>query len=382
VVTILLLSLTLFLLFLTYERVVLNRLRRSIPMVIAVTGTRGKSSVVRMLASVLRESGRVVLAKTTGSQAQFILPDGTIQDVPRRGMVSILEQKKVLNSGAELHAECVVVEIMSIRPENHIVESQQVLKPDVVVVTNVRRDHLEAMGETEPEIAHVLCNDLPPGCTVYVPEEYAALLVSSHPRKQSTKMRSVQRGRTQEDTAEFAENLNLVAALSRDLGIAEEVVTRGIQHTRHDIGKLRIWRHTAGGKGIFLVNAFAANDPDSTMIIYQKVARALSAPPSSFTGLLNLRHDRPDRTLQWIEALKLNGGAHFNEIYALDGHSQVVRRNVKTVNVLPQMAAAELTGKLIDNMQEGGVLFGFGNIGGMGQALVDHWQRVGEEYGI
>jgi poly-gamma-glutamate synthase PgsB/CapB len=150
-VTILLLSLTLFLLFLVYERVVLNRLRNSIPMVIAVTGTRGKSSVVRMLASVLRESGRTVLTKTTGSQAQIVLPDGSIQNISRRGIVSILEQKTILKKGSELHVDCLVVEIMSIRPDNHFIESQKILKPDIVVVTNVRKDHLEAMGETEAE---------------------------------------------------------------------------------------------------------------------------------------------------------------------------------------------------------------------------------------
>jgi poly-gamma-glutamate synthase PgsB/CapB len=381
-VTILLLSLTLFLLFLAYERVVLNRLRRSIPTVIAVTGTRGKSSVVRMLASVLRESGRRVLAKTTGSQAQLVFPNGSIQDIPRRGIVSILEQKKVLNSGAELHVDCIVVEIMSIRPENHLVESQQILKPDIVVVTNVRRDHVEAMGETEPEIARVLCNDFPPGCSVYVPEEYTPLLVSSQPRNETIKMKPVRNENTQEGAMEFAENLNLVVAVSKDLGIVDEVVVRGIQHARHDIGKLRIWRYETGGKSVYLVNAFAANDPDSTMIIYRKVAQALSAAPSSFTGLLNLRHDRPDRTLQWIEALKGNTAALFKDINTIGGHSRVVHRRVKTVALLPHMTADKLTSMLIDKMQEGGILFGFGNIDGMGQILVDHWQRVGEEYGI
>jgi poly-gamma-glutamate synthase PgsB/CapB len=381
-VTILLFSLTFFLLFLAYERVVLNKLRRSIPMVIAVTGTRGKSSVVRMLASVLRESGRRVLAKTTGSQAQLVLPDGTIQDIPRRGIVSILEQKKVLHAAAEFHVDCIVVEIMSIRAENHLVESQQILKPDIVVVTNVRRDHVEAMGETEQEIATVLRNDFTPGCTVYVPEEYAPLLVSSQPRNETIKMRLVRNENTQERATEFAENLNLVAAVSKDLGVADDVVDRGIQHARHDIGRLRIWKHTIRGKSVYLVNAFAANDPDSTMIIYHKVAHALSAAPSSFTGLLNLRQDRPDRTLQWIEALKRNSAILFKDIYAIDGHSQVVRRRVKTVSLLPRMDADELTGNLIDNMREGDVLFGFGNIGGMGQSLVEHWQRVGSEYGI
>lgn len=380
--TILLLSLTFFLLFLGYERMMLNRQRRSIPMVIAVTGTRGKSSVVRMLASAMRESGRTVLAKTTGSQAQLVLPDGRIQNVPRRGIVSILEQKNVLSIGAELHVDCVVVEIMSIRPENHLVESQQILKPDIVLVTNVRRDHVEAMGETEPEIATVLRNDFPPGCPVYVPEKYVHLLVSSQPGNETIKMKPVREEFAAQGATEFAENLNLVNAVSRDLGIVDEIVARGIHHASHDIGKLRIWKHKISGKSVYLVNAFAANDPDSTRIVYDKVAQALAADPSSFTGLLNLREDRPDRTLQWIEALRGNAASLFKVIYAIDGHSQVMQRKVKTVSSLPHMAADDLTRKLIEDIPEGGVLFGFGNIGGMGQSLIDYWQRLGEEYGI
>ena len=170
--TILLVALSVFVLYLIYERVVLNQLRSSIPLVITVTGTRGKSTVVRMLASVFHESGKVVLAKSTGSQAQYVLPDGTVERVARRGVVSILEQKKVLKKAVMLKADCLVVEIMSIRPENHVVESQRILKPNVVVLTNVRRDHTEAMGEREEDIARVLQLDFPVGAEVYVPQEH------------------------------------------------------------------------------------------------------------------------------------------------------------------------------------------------------------------
>ncbi len=335
-----------------------------------------------MLASVLRESGRRVLAKTTGSEAQLVLPDGTIEDLPRRGLVSILEQKKILKRGAGLRVDCLVVEIMSICAENHVVESQQILKPAIVVVTNIRRDHVEAMGETEPSIAGVIRTDFPRGCSVYVPEKYTPLLRASQPRDETFELKPVSNGSTPERTTEFAGNLDLVAAVSKDLGVTDDIVAQGIRHTRYDIGKLRIWTHTHSGKNTYLVNAFAANDPDSTMIIYRKVAHALSAAPSSFTGVLNLRLDRPDRTLQWIEALKGNTAALFRDIYVVDGHSQVVHRRVKTVALLPRMSADGLTAILIDKMPEGGILFGFGNIGGMGQRLVDHWQRVGGEYGI
>ena len=125
--TILLITISVFVLYLVYERAVLDRLRKSIPLVITVTGTRGKSTVVGQLASILRESGRVVRAKSTGSQAQFVLPDGTVERVARRGMVSILEQKKALKKAVTLKADSLVVEIMSIRPENHFIESQRIL---------------------------------------------------------------------------------------------------------------------------------------------------------------------------------------------------------------------------------------------------------------
>lgn len=351
-------------------------------MVIAVTGTRGKSSVVRMLASVLREHGRKVLAKTTGSQAQLVFPDGSIQDIPRRGLVSILEQKKTLNAGAELRVDCVVVEIMSIRPENHTVESQQILKPDIVVVTNVRRDHVEAMGETETEIAGVFHRDFPPGSSVYVPEEYAPLLASARAGMETIRLIPVKRHVAPESTMEFEENLDLVAAVSKDLGVGDAAVIQGIQNSRHDIGRLRIWKYKVGDKSVFLVNAFAANDPDSTMMIYNKVAQALSAPPSSFSGLLNLRHDRADRTVQWIEALKGGASSHFKNIYAIDGHSHVLRKKVPSVTVLPHSDPKRLTDTMIETMEDGNVLFGFGNIGGLGRELIRHWQQVGEQYGL
>jgi len=46
----------------------------SIPLRISVSGTRGKTSVVRILARILQESGKVVLAKTTGTEGKIYSP--------------------------------------------------------------------------------------------------------------------------------------------------------------------------------------------------------------------------------------------------------------------------------------------------------------------
>ncbi|MCK5649821.1 MAG: poly-gamma-glutamate synthase PgsB, partial [Gemmatimonadetes bacterium] len=141
--------------YLLVEAARLRRWQAAIPLRIAVTGTRGKSSVARMLAAVLREDGRKVLAKTTGAEPLLFFPDGREQPLRRRGRPSILEQLGVVGLGARMGVDAVVVEVMSVHPENHRIEGQHLLRPHMVLVTNFRVDHLEAQGETEDEVAWV-----------------------------------------------------------------------------------------------------------------------------------------------------------------------------------------------------------------------------------
>lgn len=387
--TVLLLTLAVFLLFLVYERVTLDRLRRQVPLVISVTGTRGKSSVVRLLASVLRASGRNVLAKTTGSQAQYVLPDGTVRDVPRRGMVSILEQKKTLKKAASLGVECLVVEIMSVHPENHLVESRKILKPDTVLLTNVRRDHTEAMGETVEDAARVLALDLVPGAKVFLPGECQNLvqqvlgsssgvrfLTSSVGESRSLSLKS--RRRTHEV---LSANYDLVTTAAREMGIADEVIARGIDQAVQDIGEFKIWKYKVDGKEIFAVNAFAANDPVSTTQLLDSTRAALTGMATSFTGLLHLRADRADRTLQWITALSGSIGESIGSLYVVGGHARALARRVKKANVLSSDDPQEIMRLVGAEVQDHAVIFGFGNIGGLGARLVEHWNRNGEPYG-
>ncbi|NIN72575.1 MAG: poly-gamma-glutamate synthase PgsB, partial [Gemmatimonadetes bacterium] len=156
--------------FLILERLRLDHHRKAIPLTITVTGTRGKTSVTRLLASVLRASGKRVLAKTTGSEPVLILPDGAERKIRRRGRPSIIEQKHVVRLAAQLGVDAAVVEVMSIHPENHLVEGQQLLKPDLVIATNFRVDHSAALGETRESVAAALALDVPPGARAFVPQ--------------------------------------------------------------------------------------------------------------------------------------------------------------------------------------------------------------------
>lgn len=389
---ILIVTVVLYLLYLVYERLVLNRQINTIPLRIGVTGTRGKSSVTRLLASVLRQDGRCVLAKTTGSQPKIILPDGEEVDVPRRGIPSIIEQKRIVKKAVDIKADCIVIEIMSIHGENHTIESQQILQPNIVVMTNIRSDHIDAMGKTEDEIGSILCLDIPEKAVVFVPEKECRPCVRRAVQNAGGSLIKVRERISaplnQMDSGlyrkEFTDNVDLVYSLANHLNIREEVVLDGIRKGKQDVGAFKIWKYQSQDvqKTVYFVNGFAANDPVSTTQVIEKVKEVLPEASDRLIGLLNLRPDRGDRTLQWIDSLRNRSFGTFESIYVTGAHAKVVKRKLKSPRILRQKLPEKIMKTILKDIGDHAVIFGFGNMRGMGYLLVDYWNEVGEAYGV
>ncbi len=367
------------LVFLVLERGCLDRSRKAIPLRIAVTGTRGKTSVTRMLASVLRENGRRVLAKTTGSTAAFILPDGSERLIRRRGRPSILEQKQLVHLAAELGADVVVAEIMSIHPENHFVEARQLLDPHTVLVTNFRVDHTAAVGGTREDVARVLALDVPRAARVFVPAPECLPTFRAAMAELNAELIEV--------PLESDENVDLVRAAARSLGIDDEVFARGIGRTRHDIGALGIWRFEprGSGTGCYVASAFAANDPESTLLVHEKVMTTLPSRAAPCIGLLSLRPDREDRSLQWADALVEGALDRFSRLYVCGRHARALAQRVMRqrddvpVEILGCARPSDIMrAVLAGSPSPEAVVFGFGNLGGLGERLVEYWRANGE----
>ena len=157
------------LIYLIVEILWIRRQVEEIPLGICVTGTRGKSSVTRLIAAVLWDSGHRTLAKTTGSRPALIHPDGTEKEISRHGRPNILEAKKVLKTANDLNAQAVVLELMGIAPESVFVESVRMIKPHILVITNVRHDHMAQMGSSKDEIASCFASAIPEDGDVFVP---------------------------------------------------------------------------------------------------------------------------------------------------------------------------------------------------------------------
>ena len=69
----------------------------------------------------------------------------------------------VLALAGRLRVEALVTEMMSIGPECLAAESKKIIRPELLVVTNVRLDHEEEMGRTKEAVAASLAAAVPPG---------------------------------------------------------------------------------------------------------------------------------------------------------------------------------------------------------------------------
>ena len=100
---------------------------------------------------------------------------------------------------------------------------------------------------------------------------------------------------------EHAENVALALAVCGHLGIPRAAALAGMQRMTPDPGALRRYTVRSGDKTVEFVNAFAANDPDSTLLIWQRLELDRPVPGRLRMVLANCRPDRLQRSGQIAE---------------------------------------------------------------------------------
>jgi poly-gamma-glutamate synthase PgsB/CapB len=389
--------LAILLFYLLVERVFLQRKVDSVPLRICVTGTRGKSSVTRLIAAALRGSGKTVLARTTGAKPVLIFPDGGEEEISRRGLPTILEGKKILRACAKLRADVLVVELMGIHPEAIYVEAQEIFKPHILVLTNVRLDHMDQMGRTKDDIACCFAGAIPEGCTIFVPNEEVYPVFQRIAESKNAKIFRVSENAHYECmhrendllSSEFEENVRLSLAVIEFLGQDPSAALRAMSGALPDFGSLKVW--TALGdpplKDWYFVSGFAANEPESTQSVLSKLRAKHLLEDRTIIGVLNLRGDRGDRTLQWFNALKSGKFPEIQKLICVGDHASVLTRKLKKY-AGPELYAwrnfrpDEMLIRLSAIQEEKAVVIGMGNMGGQGRRLVDYWNITGTRYDL
>lgn len=298
---------------------------------IHVNGIRGKSTVTRLVAGVLREGGYVTVAKTTGSAARVIAPTGEEWPIMRRGAPTINEQIDVVAEHVSPEVEALVIECMAVRPLYQQYSQDFMVKSDITIITNVREDHQEEMGETLEEIADSLSVTIPRGGVLVTAEdrphlvdrlrrnseERGAVLVHADP---STVADEDMQGF---DYLQFRENVAVGLAVARMLGIPRAAAVRGMWKSVPDIGVVRLQTYDIRGRRILWVPLFAANDRESVIATFQSL-QAQFPPGATVIGMLNNRHDRGRRAELFAQMVPEDLAPFLDEVITLGAYEDTV----------------------------------------------------------
>jgi len=281
-----------------------------IPIRIHVNGTRGKSSVARLIAGGLREGGIVTCAKTTGTLARMILPDASEYPVFRPAGANVIEQIRIVSVAASYGARAIVVECMALQPQLQWLCESRFLKATHGVITNARADHLDVMGPEEKDVALALAGTTPLRAKLFTAENRHLSAFGYATRDRQSELVAVSPDEvaaiTDEEMEAFSyvehkENVALALRVCTDVGIDRNTALRGMCKAVPDPGAMTISHLRFFGRNIYFVNAFAANDPESSEQLYHM---AIDRHPDVEKRILifNCRTDRPDRSRQLGEA--------------------------------------------------------------------------------
>lgn len=374
-------SLGLLLIFGMYEWSRHKKHIESIPVRVNINGIRGKSTVTRLTNGILKEAGYKTIGKTTGTSARMIYWDKDEEPILRRPEgPNIREQKDVVKIASDLGADALVSECMAVNPDYQIIFQEKMLQANIGVIVNVLEDHLDVMGPTLDQIADAFLATIPHNGTLIVSESPYVDFFKAEAKKRNTNVIVANNDAVSEQFLSqfnymvFPENAALAFAVAEALEIDPIVAARGMLKATPDPGAMKIHSLTSNHGTGYFINAFAANDPSSTINIWNRILEQGYTSKDSIV-IMNCRNDRVDRTIQFVEdvlphldisTLILIGTTVEPVIHAVDNQSikveELLNLEHKTTDEIYQI----LQNKLNNN-----IIFGVGNIHGAAEPLIN-----------
>lgn len=360
---------------------------RAIPIRIHVNGTRGKSAVTRLIAAGLRAGGIRTCAKTTGTLARMIFPDGSEYPVHRPARANIREQIRIVRSAVRARAEALVIECMALQPALQSLCELRLVQSTHGVITNARADHLDVMGPTSVDVAKSLSGTVPLSARLYTAEQKHLPILRYAAQDRDCDLIEVDEDAVASVSwdeldrfpyVEHPDNVALALRVCQDLGVERNTALAGMWDAQPDPGVMSVYQVQEADRQIAFVNGFAANDPESTGKIWELILARFSRMAHRI-AIINCRADRPDRSeqiasscLEWTRA----------DHYLVVGTATdiFVRKAIAAgmdACCLTQ-AEKEPVDELIDHVNEiaghSAMVMGMGNISGPGLELVRYYR--------
>ena len=351
-----------------------------IPVRIHVNGTRGKSSVTRLIAAGLRAGGKRTFAKTTGTAPRVIDSKGIDRIIHRLRKPSIGEQVRLLKYFSNEKPDVVVMECMAVQPQYQWISEHQMVKSDIGVITNARPDHLDEMGPTEEDVVKSLCNSIPVGGVLVTAEQkHKNIIKKVTYDNNSDFILSDENSLSNEYIDNFSyiehpQNIAIALDVCEKLGVDREIAIGGMHKVQPDLGALIVWKLIGQKGSLQFVNGMAANDPVSTLQIWKFVIDRY--PTKSATAVFfNSRDDRPLRTKQMLELtfeeirpeyLIVRGDKIEAKINKLKHHSP------ETIVIIFSIdEKADVVSKAILKLPDDSLIYAIGNQVGVGQEILE-----------
>lgn len=354
-----------------------------IPIRVHINGTRGKSSLTRLIAAGLRAGGIPTLAKTTGTLARLILPSGQEVPIARLGKPNIIEQIGVARRAVDCGARALVIECMALDPKLQALSESMLVRSTVGVITNARADHLEIMGPGMRDVARALARSIPRRGILFTAEKRHLLTFERIAQERQTAVvgpedfadRPSEAEMLRFSYVEHSDNVALALAVCRHLGVSRSCALAGMWRSRPDVGAMRFYQQTVENRRIVFASAFAANDPESTRQLWQ-LALDRHRDADCRVLMINCRADRSARSQQFARDL-LNWRPV--DCYLVTGqHTHLFAKLGRNCGLPPSkftLAEGDSAFDLISHMKAfefaKTLIVGVGNIAGAGIQLVE-----------
>lgn len=365
-----------------------QKLVYKIPIRIHVNGTRGKSSVARLIGAGLRAGSINTITKVTGTYPRLLLNDGSEVNIHRKEKANIIEQLKIVDYAVKHKAEALVIECMALQPMYQKITEKQMVHATIGVITNVRLDHLDVMGPGLAEVAQAISYTIPANQHFFTAENRIyEVLEKKAQQKKCVSFQSNENDVTNDEMMGFTyiehkENVALALAVCEHLGVDRQSAIKGMYTAIPDEGVLTKTIINKGEKKVTFYNAFAANDPESSLMIWNNVLKN-AAPGDLKIVMLNTREDRLDRARQLTE---MAGRSIYLDFLTLIGQRSEVVESMALKNKIPKekivnigwTSPEQVYEKIMDRIPESATIVAIGNMGGMGADVVKYFEKMSQ----
>lgn len=262
---------------------------------IAVTGSRGKSGIVRMLHEAFSYCGIKCRSRITGVVPRDLSECGE-HPILRAAGANVAELKWWL-SGIPDDTQAIITENSAVSPELQCV-CPNILDPTVTVLTNTSPDHTALWGESEQSVLAALSGALPVRGRAVLPRLLAERADMQFLASEK-KLTLYPVDRIEEFKSYLAINVPLALKACEISGLDTEKALRAIKGLKPDIADSSLLKVGNGE----LAFAFSINDLQSTKDYF----RTLEWLPAETTLIYNHRRDRSDRLKAFDEWISLPG---------------------------------------------------------------------------